>query len=73
MPPPEPVSLPGPDQLFALVFKLVFQIFVLGFGFQIGATLASFHKILASFCRAWILHGCFIDFGMDIGLMFDVV
>ena len=32
----------------------------------------TFHIILASLFRAWILHRFFIDFGMDFDVIFDV-
>ena len=71
--PPGVVSSPGPDHLFALIFSFVFSGICIKFWFQIWDNFGSFHIILASLFRGWILHGFVIDFWTDFDLIVDVL
>ena len=52
-------------------WDLIFPPIFLDLGSSLGSIWHHFSIILASFFRAWLLHKCFIDFGMDLDVIFD--
>ena len=53
------------------LLDLIFPPICLDLGSSLGSIWHQFSIILASLFRAWLLHKCFIDFGMDVDVMFD--